>query len=51
MLMSPMEGLEFEGVLYHCEVRRVLANNFGILIYYKGQLVNRLDTPFGDLFK
>lgn len=43
--------LEIESSVFVAVKSAVIANNQGILIYYNGSLVNRLDVNFGDLFK
>ena len=45
------EELNYDSWVYRCEMKNILRNNYGVLVYYQGELVNRLDTKFGDFFK
>jgi hypothetical protein len=45
------EDLEYEAELYQAQSQELLENNYGILIYWQGRLVNRFDCSFGDFFK
>jgi len=48
---TKIHDIELEAVLYAAENPLVIDNNLGILVYFDGKLVNRLDVNFGDLFQ
>ena len=48
---TKIHDIQIDSLLYIAENDDVIIDNFGLIIYHEGRLVNRMGHNFGDLFK